>query len=296
MEFKFPIPPGYREEPAWTGNCFEIGAKKLSVLKYTECYAGWDVGLTDFHEREAEDGSHYIDRASRHQACRELKNIVPSKSSVILEIGSSSGYLLQEIKSAFPELFLIGSDCIPEPLERIAKQRSDIPLIQFDLVNCPLPDNCLDVIVALNVLEHIEDDVSALQQIYRVLKPDGLAIIEVPADPALYDFYDEQFKHFRRYTRDELSYKALNAGFILQEVSHLGFFVYPAFRYMKLRNKQKMQKSDIQTQDSVKCLIHFGGPVISKVLYFMMRIELNLGRMIRYPKGIRCIVTLKKER
>lgn len=293
MVFKFPIPPGYTEEPIWMGNCFGIGSKKLSVLKYTECDAGWDVSLTDFHEKEADDGNHYIDRASRLHACRELGKYLLT-DGVILEIGSSSGYLIHDIKNAFPEVLVIGSDCIPESLEKIASHHPDIPLIQFDLVNCPLPDNCVDVIIALNVLEHINDDCAALEQIHRILKPGGYAIIEVPANPSLYDFYDKQLKHFRRYSLDELSRKAENTGFVLHEASHLGFFVYPAFRFMKLRNKKKMNQTNEQIQNSIKHLIRMGGPIVNHTLYFIMVIELNLGSMIRYPQGIRCLLTLKK--
>jgi SAM-dependent methyltransferase len=293
MEFKFPIPPGYTEEPIWTGNCFGIGSKKLSILKYNECDAGWDASLTDFHEKEADDGNHYIDRASRLHACRELEKYLRT-DGVILEIGSSSGYLIRDIKNAFPELLIIGSDCIPEPLEKIAVHHPDTPLIQFDLVNCPLPDHSVDVIIALNVLEHINDDRAALEQIHRILKPGGYAIIEVPANPSLYDFYDKQLKHFRRYSLDELSCKAENAGFVLQEASHLGFFVYPAFRFMKLRNKYKMNQTNEETQNSMKRLIRMGGPIVNRTLYFMMIIELKLGRVIRFPRGIRCLITLKR--
>jgi len=295
MGFKFPIPPGYQEDPVWTENGFQIGSETIPVLQYTACDLGWNSDLTDFHETEADQGNHYIDRASRLHACWELeKNL--SADCVVLEIGSSSGYLLRDIKKAIPRTFIIGSDCIPEPLEKIAEHNPDIPLIQFDLVNCPLPDKCVDVIIALNVLEHIDDDVAALRQIYRILRPGGCAIIEVPANPALYDFYDKQLKHFRRYTLDELSRKAEQAAFTLEHPSHLGFFIYPAFRFMKLRNKQTMKQTEVDTQDSVKHLIHLGGPVMNKVLFFMMRIELNLGKIARYPYGIRCLITLKKER
>lgn len=294
MGFKFPVPPGYRDNPVWTGRGFQIGSENVPVLQYTACDAGWTSDLTEFHEAEADQGNHYIDRASRLHACKELeKNL--AADGVVLEIGSSSGYLLRDIKKASPGVFIIGSDCIPEPLEKIAKHHPDIPLIQFDLVNCPLPDNCVDMIVALNVLEHIEDDSAALWQIHRILKPGGHAIIEVPANPDLYDFYDKQLKHFRRYALVELSQKAENAGFAVQHASHLGFFVYPAFRFMKLQNKQKMKQTEVETQDSVKHLIQLGGPVMNEVLYFLMRMELNLGRVIRYPRGIRCLVTLKKE-
>jgi SAM-dependent methyltransferase len=295
MDFKFPIPPGYIEEPIWMGDCFTIGSKKLPVLKYTGCDAGWDASLTDFHEKEAEDGSHYIDRASRLYACNELKKKVHTKSGVILEIGSSSGYLLREIKRSFPKSFLIGSDCIPEPLENIAKKISDIPLIQFDLVNCPLPDNCVDVVIALNVLEHIKDDENALKQIYRILKPGGYAIIEVPANQDLYDFYDEQLKHFRRYSLHELKTLTEKTGFTVVRASHLGFFIYPGFKYMKLRNRQKNTMNDVQKQTSMKKLIQLGGPVFNNIFYLLMKIELTIGNFFQYPIGIRSMLLLKKE-
>ena len=294
MEFIFPIPPGYAEEPIWRGNCFWIGSKKISILKYTGCNAGWDASLTDFHEREAEDGGHYIDRASRLYVCDELKNTVHIKNGVILEIGSSSGYLLQEIKTSFPGSFLIGSDCIPEPLEKIAQKRPDIPLIQFDLVNCPLPDNCIDVVVALNVLEHIKDDETAIKQIYRILKLGGYAIIEVPANQDLYDFYDEQLKHFRRYSMENLKKLTNNEGLTVCSASHLGFFIYPAFKFIKLRNRENKLSTDSQKQKRMKNEIRLGGPVINNLLYLLMRIELALGRYIQYPSGIRCLLLLRK--
>jgi len=294
MGFKFPILPGYIIEPIWTGNGFLVGSEKLPVLKYTGCDAGWDASLTDFHEKEAEAGNHYIDRASRLHALIELEKSIPNKSAVILEIGSSSGYLLTEIKTSFPESFLIGSDCIPEPLENIARKIWDIPLIQFDLVNCPLPDNCVDVVVALNVLEHIKDDEVALKQMYRILKPDGYAIIEVPANPDLYDFYDEQLKHFRRYDIEALCDIARTSKFTIVRASHLGFFIYPVFRLMKLRNKRQKMKTAAQSQTIMKKQIQLGGPLFNNLMFFLMRFELGFGKCIRYPLGIRCLILLKK--
>ncbi|HTC13560.1 MAG TPA: hypothetical protein VK692_05030, partial [Chthoniobacterales bacterium] len=56
--------------------------------------------------------------------------------------------------------------------------------------------------------EHIDEDFKALQEIYRILKPGGLAHIEVPADPSSFDFYDEVLMHFRRYRLGDLTTKA----------------------------------------------------------------------------------------
>lgn len=295
MEFKFPIPPGYSIEPVWTGSGFRIESELVPVLKYTHCDAGWDADLTEFHEVAAESGNHYIDRASRFHACLELEKIIENKSAVILEIGSSSGYLLQEIKTSFPELALIGSDCISESLEKISKKKTDIPLLQFDLVNCPLPNNCVDVVIALNVLEHIQDDEPALKQIFRIIKPGGYAVIEVPANQELYDFYDEHLKHFRRYSLKDLCTLAIRAKFSIIRASHLGFFIYPGFRYLKLRNTQEKMRTDSQKQTDMKNMIQLGGSTINGLLFFLMRIELFIGNYIQYPVGIRCITLLKKE-
>lgn len=293
MGFRFPSPPEYKEEPIWTGNGFMIGSEFVPILKYSICDTGWNSELTDFHEMEADQGNHYIDRASRYHACMQIRKCLDG--GTLLEIGSSSGYLLRELKGKFPKEFIVGSDCISEPLEKIFKIRGDIPLIQYDLVNCPLPDNCLDVVVALNVLEHIEDDVCALQQIYRILKPGGTAIIEVPAGPDLFDFYDEELKHFRRYSIDDLSQKAMEAGFFIQRASHLGFFLYPAFRYIKQKNKVRIHSKMANNQDLIKKRIKMGGKMANHFLYGILKIEIYFGRLFQYPIGIRCIITLKKD-
>ena len=112
-----------------------------------------------------------------------------------------------------------------------------VPLIQLDLTHSPLPDNQLDAIVALNVLEHIDDDQKAMAEIARMLKPGGIAVIEVPAGPGLYDFYDAHLLHYRRYSRSSLRQMASGLGLEELEASHLGFFLYPPFALMKKRNR-----------------------------------------------------------
>lgn len=294
MEFLFPIPPGYHEEPIWTGREFQIGSEKIRVLKYTQCNVGWDASLTDFHEKEVEAGDYYIDRASRIHALFELERTIKNRNAIILEIGSSSGYLLRDIKNSHPDTFLIGSDCISEPLENIANKMPKIPVIQFDLVKCPLPDNYVDVVVALNVLEHIKEDEVALKQIYRILKPGGYAIIEVPANQDLYDFFDDQLKHFRRYNINNLCDIARKSKFTIIKASHFGVFIYPAFKFVKLRNKRKGMRNKSYNKTNVKNLIQMGGIFNDYVLYYVMLFELYLGKFIGYPFGIRCLLTIQK--
>lgn len=85
----------------------------------------------------------------------------PSPATV-LEVGCSSGFFLRELQARLPGHLILGSDYRRGTLETLAKRVSNIPLTQFDLTRCPLPDNFTDVVVLLNVLERIEDHKAAI--------------------------------------------------------------------------------------------------------------------------------------
>jgi len=288
IDINFPIPPGYNENPIWTGHDFEIGSDHVSVLHYSEILAGWRPDLTEFIEDNTKEGDHFLEKASRLHACSEVKKCLP-EHGIVLEVGSSSGYLIRDLIDMLPNISIIGSDCFPEELNKISKKYK-IPLLQFDLVNCPLPDSCVDVFVALSVLEHIDEDESALRQIYRILKPGGYAIIEVPANKDLYDIHDGNLKHFRRYDMPELLDMSKKNGFEIQRHSHLGFFMYPVFRAIKRRNQAL---SSSTPQEIIKSQMKYSS-IFNRVFTLFMRIELLLSDIWIYKKGVRCLVTLKK--
>ena len=77
-----------------------------------------------------------------------------------------------------------------------------------------------DTIVCLNVLEHIEDDVTSLRSMRALLQPGGRLVLLVPALPALYGTLDEALGHFRRYRPAELAAKFTDAGFRLAHVEY----------------------------------------------------------------------------
>jgi SAM-dependent methyltransferase len=75
-----------------------------------------------------------------------------------------------------------------------------------------------DTVICLNVVEHIQDDFSALRNVWNVLENGGRAIILVPYGPKLYGSLDEVLGHFRRYTEEQLVEVALRAGFGVERV------------------------------------------------------------------------------
>jgi len=278
--------------PQWTGEEFIVDSTKTPVLCYHSTKSGWSEELTSLHEESA-GSEHYMDRASRKHAIQSLGAVLQYPSPVILEVGCSSGFFLQALKARALHAFLIGSDFIADPLIELSARLPGVPLLQFDLTQCPFEEPLFDGIVLLNVLEHIEDDRLALEKVYRMLKPGGVAVIEVPAGPHLYDYYDNHLMHYRRYELSHLTRLVRDTGFRINEASHLGFFLYPPFSLAKRINRRKtpaMSSQDKKLLVSKNIQTGAGNPV----LHGLMNVELLLGRYIQFPAGIRCLVVAGK--
>jgi SAM-dependent methyltransferase len=291
-DLRFPPPPGCSEAPVWTANGFLIAGKLLPVLSYDDIGPiAWNDELTEVHEEVAGD-DHYIERASREHTADQLRHWLVQPTASIMDIGCSSGSFLRLLRSRFPNSSIVGADCVRAPLERLSRSMQNIPLLHFDLLKCPWPDESFDALVLLNVLEHIEDDLGAARQALRILRPGGVAVIEVPAGPGLYDVYDQELMHFRRYRMADLLNTLRTAGFEIVEQSHLGFFLYPGFWLVKKRNRRYLNASPEIKREVVRSDI--GRYRSSPLMHSIMRAEAKLRKLIRYPFGIRCLVTCRK--
>jgi SAM-dependent methyltransferase len=290
MQIPFELPLiSKSKKPIWNGSYFLIegggGDTKFSVLEYSENFQGWSDDLSLLHEDSGGE-MHPIDLSSRNDALNQMKSLKINSNSVIMEIGCSSGFLIKEIVNIYPENLIIGVDVVKAPLYNLAKKLPNVPLFRFDINQNPLPDSIVDVLIMLNVLEHIENDVLALQNVFKLLKPGGTLIIEVPAGKFLYDGYDKQLLHFRRYTLNELSHKVKLSGFIIKRKSYLGFFIFPIFIIIKLFNKYLNKKNTVFKNNK--------NTANSLLLSLIMKLEVILSRFTTYPFGVRVLMTAKK--
>jgi len=85
----------------------------------------------------------------------------------------------------------------------IARGRG-LPVLRGDAEALPIKDSVASTAVAFDLLEHVRDDVTAVREMARVLRPGGQLLVAVPADPRLWSAHDEAVGHVRRYTRDSL--------------------------------------------------------------------------------------------
>jgi SAM-dependent methyltransferase len=156
--------------------------------------------------------------------------------------------------------------------------------------NLPLQSSTYDVILALDIVEHIANDRQVLSEIFRALKTDGTLVVFVPAYQFLWSFQDEISHHQRRYEANDLKYKILQAGFEINKLSYVNSLLFPVIwfgRYI-LRMFPDFFKISSESQ--------MNPPWMNKFLYYIFRAELPLLRFINFPFGVSIICVCTKSK
>jgi trans-aconitate methyltransferase len=231
-----------------------------------------------FKELAELEAENFWFRARNRIVLWALQKYSPELKS-FLEIGCGTGFVISGISRQFPEVRLFGSEYLEEGLV-YARQR--VPNAEFTRMDARcIPYECgLDVIGAFDVLEHIEEDETVLQQIYKALKPFGCLIIMVPQHPWLWSVVDDFACHVRRYAANELHKKVCRAGF---EIIRTTSFVSTLLPAMYLSRLLQRNKTDMNMGDVAGLRVN---PVLNKIFEWFLRFELALIRVgVSLPVG-----------
>ncbi len=188
-----------------------------------------------------------IARMTRNEADMAFKKrvqtifdwVMPADEDVILDIPCGRGFYLNMIRYV-SKCHLVGAELDGDVIRKAQANVGHLPDIQLNQANIyalPYPDNTFDAVILSEILEHIDDDVAGLREVYRVLKPNGVVAITVPnADyPFWWDPINRTLEflfkrpirsgmfagiwanHVRLYRRDQLRSSVLAAGFKVEE-------------------------------------------------------------------------------
>jgi glycosyltransferase involved in cell wall biosynthesis len=141
--------------------------------------------------------------------------VAPHLGDRVLEIGAGRGNMSLHF---MPRSIYWATDVNTHYLEYLLTLRSTRPYMRVAFTDAEKFETFpqgqgFDSVVCLNVVEHLPNDVGALRNIWNALEPDGCAIVLVPFGPKLFGTLDEVLGHCRRYTIEQLSTVALQAGF-----------------------------------------------------------------------------------
>lgn len=158
--------------------------------------------------RGLEEGDSAKPRYLQYQ--RDL--IAPHCGRSVLEVGTGLGDFAAGFTTA-ERLILTDSD--PGAVNVMKKRFGDRPEVETRIFDCPgeLPlGRPVDTVVAINVLEHMEDDVGTLQAMARLVAPGGTVVLWVPAYQQLYGDFDRKVGHVQRYTPATIRAAGKRAG------------------------------------------------------------------------------------
>ncbi|RAZ92581.1 SAM-dependent methyltransferase [Mesorhizobium hawassense] len=207
---------------------------------------------------------------------RTLRRFFPQFRS-FLEIGCGTGFVLSGVARAFPRARLVGTEIFIAGLPFAAARLPSASFAQMDARRLPYAAE-FDVVGAFDVIEHIKEDVEALENLKRAVKPRGGVIISVPQHKWLWSELDKQSFHYRRYERQELHEKIESVGL---EVVYSTSFVSLLLPLMFLSRRRNSESGEFDASREFRI-----GPVVNASLRTVMAIEgLILGTGLTLPVG-----------
>lgn len=152
----------------------------------------------------------------------------------VLDVGCGSGVTLESLESRGFQV--VGLDVSRRTLERL--DRPGRHLIEADLSR-PMPPRAAgyDAVLALDVIEHLDDDAGAIRRLETLARPGGVVVVSVPALPELYGEFDRIQGHRRRYLPDDLRAAFAGSGLEVERVFWWGRWLVPTLRRQRARDR-----------------------------------------------------------
>jgi SAM-dependent methyltransferase len=211
---------------------------------------------------------HYWWHQSRYQAAlAALLAAGAGPTSSLADLGCGTGGFLRFLRQHGWQR-LAGFDA--SPLARSATEAFGLAVSPLDLETpFVLPDSPWDALVAMDVLEHLGDELGFLRSAAAALAPGGLLFLTVPAFPHLFSRWDERLRHHRRYTRRHLLRAVGAAGLEPIAARYLFALVYPAALLRRWLGWH---------DGSASCEFPVVSPIVGRLLRGAARLEMALPR------------------
>ena len=192
---------------------------------------------------------------------RLLRSLDIFPPASIMEVGCGWGLNLTMLESSGYNT--TGMDISRQILRRIDKPGRQ--LIEADL-NQQFPDGVrrYDAVLALDVIEHLDDDQGAVRRIGRLLKPGGVAIVSVPAMPDLYSDFDSIQGHRRRYLPETLRLAIEGGGLEVTNILWWGAWMVPIMRRTRLKSNESKK---VKTYSDYLSIPPWPAPLLLRLAY-----------------------------
>jgi SAM-dependent methyltransferase len=213
-----------------------------------------------------------------------IARYVTVPNPIIVDVGCGTGATASAL-GRFGRV--VGVDFSPLALEACASRGLN-KLVRARAEAIPLASGSVDAIVATDILEHLDDDLAALAEFRRVLKPGGQAVITVPAYQFLWSEHDLALMHRRRYRALQIGKQADLAGFRRVRLGYALSLLFPLAlgRVLNRFGSDNSRPPEAQIKPVPAWL--------NAALIRFQRLETALFRRMSLPWGLSVVTVLEK--
>ena len=201
----------------------------------------------------------------------------------VLDIGCGSGLMLSALEGIGQTFGMDMSDEAISFSKEVFNGRVEKGLLPDQL---PYQENFFDLITALDVIEHIDNDGDSISAIRSLLAPGGKVVFTVPAYMFLWSPHDVMNEHKRRYTLPELKKKLIEAGFTVERISYYNTFLFPVVFLVRVLNNT-LKRDGASDMDMPSSPLNY---VLKKIFGF----EKYLLRYLNLPFGVSVLAVVRK--
>lgn len=201
----------------------------------------------------------------------------------IADLGCGCGAMLNRLKAAHD---VVGVDPSPLAIQFCAKR--GIAVMQGSFPNeIPLQSDSFDVVLLLDVIEHLQDDYAGLRTAARLLKPGGVVMITVPAYQWLWSDWDEIHHHFRRYSRKSLRGVLDAANLKIELLSYANTTLFPLAAAARMVQRGRGKKHESAGMD-------IPSPMVNGLFRTIYSSERHLLGRVPLPFGLSVVAVARR--
>jgi SAM-dependent methyltransferase len=221
-----------------------------------------------------------------------LQREVPP-GQLLLEVGSGSGVVIDFVRR-FTDRPVVSVEPVPEGAATVACRGVGVSFCG-DLHSVGFPDGSIPAVGAFDVVEHLDDPLAFLAECRRILSPDGVLLVTVPAFQWLWSEHDSWNGHVQRFTRSGLRALLAEAGF--EPLTQTYFFLpllVPAIVDRLLLARFRNSADDSEIESHIEGALAPSSSIVDWLLRFVLRGERKLLRRFRLPFGTSILMTARR--
>ena len=231
--------------------------------------------------RSVED-AYWWYQALRGSVVAEMARLYPAGSPCrVLDAGCGTGGMMESLRRTNPEWDLAGIDISPLAVAH-TRQRGFADVWAAGIDDIPCSDGAWDAVVCLDVLYHAAvDEPRAMTELFRVLRPGGHLLLNLPAFDCLAGGHDVAVQGARRYTTGGVERLLSRHGFRVRRLFYWNALMFPAVLIWRQLSRHRPAAAQPNAKSDLGAL----PGALNRALLKLARLDIRVGRTLHLPFG-----------